>query len=87
MSELGIEPRTPVILSVSHPLIFFKLDGPFSPQKTMPLTLNTTQPGSTCISFAKAATAIPGASQYRYRNEFVGFDQVFQSETSMVHLT
>lgn len=51
----------------------------------MPLTLNTTQPGS--ISFAKAATAIPGASQYRYRNEFVGFDQVFQSETSMVHLT
>lgn len=49
----------------------------------MPLTLNTTQPGS--ISFAKAAPAIPGASQYRYRNEFVGFDQVFQSETSMVH--
>lgn len=61
------------------------MHGPFSPQKTMPLTLNTTQPGS--ISFAKAATAIPGASQYWYRNEFVGFDQVFQSETSMVHLT
>lgn len=38
----------------------------------MPLTLNTTQPGS--IPLAKAVLAIPGASQHRYRNEFVGFD-------------
>lgn len=48
------------------------MHGPLSPQKTMPLTLNTTQPGS--ISLAKAVSAIPGASQHRYRNEFVGFD-------------
>lgn len=34
--------------------------------------LNTTQPGF--ISLAKTAPAIPGASLYRYRNEFVWFD-------------
>lgn len=38
----------------------------------MPLTFSTTQPGS--ISLAKAAPVIPGAGQYQYRNEFVGFD-------------